>query len=460
MPDTSILFEPASRLAKGAPPKNATSHYARLAEQFVTRNRSPLGELGVSVSQRYIGSSVDLVFESSFKVGAVPLVSPTTGSPDYGLIVRPRFDWSGIGPMMSQMGWRIIPSPLAMALLPRSDRKIPPWVLSTIVLARIESILSQLTKRFEMISEDRSSPKGTIDWAAYGSSRLARARFLDVPCRFPDLRSDRALRSAIRFTLEKQRRGLEGQRTSGAHVLRLLERCRSLLEQVRDVSPRDPSVKELDAWLRGPLRSPLFKDGIQAIEWTTNDRGLAGLSDLSGLPWVMSMDEFFEAWCETVMSLVSLRIGGTLRTGRQRQTVAPLAWQPSYLGSQKSVVPDLMLERGDLTVIVDAKYKEHWEEMQPRRWGQQEDELRERHRADLLQVLAYANLSTSTRTIAVLAYPCSVATWESLASRRRLFHRAALRAGDRVVEIVLTAFPMGVAAQRVAEPLAEELLRE
>ena len=39
------------------------------------------------------------------------------------------------------------------------------------------------------------------------------------------------------------------------------------------------------------------------------------------------------------------------------------------------------MERGDTTVIVDAKYKEHWEELSTHRWSDLEEELRERHRS-------------------------------------------------------------------------------
>ena len=74
----------------------------------------------------------------------------------------------------------------------------------------------------------------------------------------------------------------------------------------------------------------------------------------------MSMEQFFEAWVETLMSRVARQVGGMLRTGRERQTVMPLTWEPPYLGSQKSLIPDLVIERGDTTTIIDAKYKEHW----------------------------------------------------------------------------------------------------
>jgi hypothetical protein len=148
------------------------------------------------------------------------------------------------------------------------------------------------------------------------------------------------------------------------------------------------------------------------------------------------------------------KIGGVLRTGRQRQTIAPLNWNPPYLGSQKYLLPDLFLESGDTTIIVDAKYKQHWEEMQVSGWQELEDAIRERHRADLLQVLAYSNLATTPRIVVCLAYPCLRQTWDSLRARKRLFHRASLRAGSRRVDLLLTAFPL---AAEVLEDAAEEL---
>ena len=199
-----MLVVPASNLLRGTPPRDIAGQSARLGDQFIERNRAVLRHLGASVEQQYRGHSVDLVFRTSTKVGAVPLVSPTTGKPDYGFIIKPRFEWPGIGPMLADMGWRIIPEPLSLPLLPQNDRKIPPWLLSTIVLFRTRALLDQLQRRFEMVSDIRAAPRGSVDWPQYATRYATRARFLDVPCRFPELRSDRDLRAAIRFTLNKQ----------------------------------------------------------------------------------------------------------------------------------------------------------------------------------------------------------------------------------------------------------------
>ena len=114
---------------------------------------------------------------------------------------------------------------------------------------------------------------------------------------------------------------------------------------------------------------------------------------------------------ETVVAALTRRIGGVLHVGRKRETIAPLVWDPPYIGSQKYLLPDLTLERlsaqGEKeTIIFDAKYKGHWEDLNQERWGRLDEELRERHRADLLQVLAYSTLSEASRITSCLVYPC------------------------------------------------------
>jgi len=103
------------------------------------------------------------------------------------------------------------------------------------------------------------------------------------------------------------------------------------------------------------MRGEPFINGVQAIEWTIDERGLAGLSDLEGIPWMMPMDQFFESWIETVFRVVAQRTGGQMRVGRKRETVHAVNWEPPYLGSQKSLVPDIWLEWESATLIVDAK---------------------------------------------------------------------------------------------------------
>jgi 5-methylcytosine-specific restriction endonuclease McrBC regulatory subunit McrC len=213
------------------------------------------------------------------------------------------------------------------------------------------------------------------------------------------------------------------------------------------------------AWKQGRLRSMILEEGLDAIAWTVDERGLAGLCDLHGLPWSMSMETFFEAWVESVVQQVARRIGGVVRTGRQRQTQVPIMWDPPYQGSQRFLLPDVCVETAAGAIIVDAKYKDHWEDLAVTRWGELEEKIRERHRADLLQILAYTSVLDSDRLAACLIYPCRRSTWESLHERNRLFHRGTVGVDNRTVQLLLTALPMDAQADIAVDLLATELGR-
>lgn len=440
--------------------RDPSQQAALLCEQFVAQNRLLFGRLGVQVTTHYDGRDFRLRLTSSNTVGAVPLISPTRATPDYGLVVQPRFPWRGIGPMLSEMGWRITPVPLRLPLLKRSERRVPPWVLSSMILMRIQALLENMTWRFEVVRETRRAPRGAIQWSEYATRSLPTAQFLALPCSFPDLRDDESLKGAIRFTLEKQLGSLQTQSAHGIHVHKLIEFCNSLLRKVQGVVGVAPTTNTMQAWHRVPLRNETFFEGLQAIEWTTEDRGLAGLSDLEGIPWAMPMDAFFEAFVETILCSISRRIGGQIRAGRKRETVQPISWSPTFIGSQRSLIPDLMLEWETTTFVVDAKYKRHFEEIELRRFQGTEPEIREQHRNDLFQVLAYANLARTPRVVACLAYPCAVELWMKLKDRKRLVHRAQLAAGTRSISLWLMAVPMGVPVHEIVAALEGEFRAE
>ena len=435
------------------------SRAARLAEQFVNQNYVALSLLDVRVDRQYDGSDVRLLVSAGSAVGAIPLISPATARPDYGLVVQPRFPWIGIGPMLAEMGWRVSPTPLRLPLLCRSERRVPLWVLSFMILVRLKALLDSLDRRFELTKELLRAPRGTVDWAEYATRSLPNAAFLSMPCTFLGLRDDRLLKGAVRHATERQVRALESQKEHGAFIHRLIELGQQLLGRVQGVPVYVPSSTTLSTWLQRPLRTDHFVNGLQAIEWTIEERGLAGSSDLEGIPWTMPMEKFFEAWVETIFRVVVQRTGGQIRVGRKRETIHPINWEPTYLGSQKSLVPDIWVEWDSTTLIVDAKYKRHWEELQQHSWVDVEAQLRENHRSDLLQVLAYANLARTPKVIACLMYPCSAKSWDSLVERGRLVHRAELTVGTRSLHLWLSAVPMVAPVERIATTLVSELRR-
>lgn len=455
--DNSVVLWAASDLFDLKDSRNA-AEAARLAEQLVKQNRHIFSMAQIQCDREFDGRNVFLRIHTGNTIGAIPLISPTTGKPDYGVIVKPRFPWSGIGTMLAQMGWRIAPAPLKLETFRGSEKSIPRWVLSSMIVLRIHALLKTLARRFDVIKEYLNAPRGQVQWTEYATQSLPTANFLSIPCTFPDLRQDRYLLGTIRYCLEQIIQDLQSQVEHGPFVHHLIELAQQLLPTVRDCPVYLPTAIQMEKWLRKPLQSPSYFEGLQSLQWTIEKRGLAGSTKLEGIPWVMEMERFFEAWVETVFYAIARTTGGTMKVGRLRQTTKPIAWDPPYMGSQKSLIPDLWIQWGDTTLIIDAKYKRHFEELQFQNWGEVESTWKEQHRNDLLQVLAYANLAESRTIISCLVYPCTSGTWNRLKAAGKLFHKAEMSIGQRTLYLWLTASPMTATVEQVANPFVQEVI--
>jgi hypothetical protein len=104
--DSTAFCQPATFLDSTvtARDRQAQPQFARLANQFIRQNQGILDQFGVIAEMTYDGSNVDLIFRTSTRIGALPLISPKSGRPDFGFVIQPRFGWQGIGPMLSEMG--------------------------------------------------------------------------------------------------------------------------------------------------------------------------------------------------------------------------------------------------------------------------------------------------------------------------------------------------------------------
>jgi hypothetical protein len=458
VPDCTQSFVPVVDWlgGEGRDPSDAAE---KRADALLAANRGILRDFGVIATVARRRSEPGLLLQTSTRIGAIPLLSPVSGRPDFGLVVEPRFSWSSAGEMLSATGFKVVPELLPLPELPQSERRVPPWVLSSIVLPRLRRLLNAMQRRFVVTEEDVRTPRGAVNWEIYVAQRIPHGRAIEVPCRFPDLRNDEELRSAIHWVTRRHRESLLSQTTAGMVVRRLLLLCDELLALLAGSSPRVPPRNLRGGWHRMPIATRVFREGLQAIDWTVDERGLAGLSDLAGLAWSLDMEVFFEAWVETIAEHAARRTGCRTRAGRLEETRVPLDWQPYASGSQRSLLPDVVVQRDDVVVILDAKYKRHAEQIERLGWHDVDKELREEHRGDVLQALAYSTLFDAPRVVACLAYPAGPTAWHRLVQRGRHVSRARVRTGARRVELALVAMPLSGDVAGAAREV-EQLVRE
>ena len=88
-------------------------------------------------------------------------------------------------------------------------------------------------------------------------------------------------------------------------------------------------------------------------------------------------------------------------------------------------------------VWVDAKYKAHLQVLRRKGWNGVSDGLRDAHRADLHQALAYATLEDVDHVDSVLAYP-QLSTVRDVTAAV-----ATVASGRRRVRLLLAGIPFG-----------------
>lgn len=161
------------------------------AEAFLRMNQAALSQLDVHAETSSAEAGVRLKLVPGGRAGAVPLRSAQTGHVSAGLIVEPRFGWSGVGNVLSQTGWAAAPEFLEGPLVPGSGREVPPWVLAGPVIARIAELLGALKRGYHTREDSLRQPRGRILWDRYLTESLATGRWGSLPCRYPCLASPR-----------------------------------------------------------------------------------------------------------------------------------------------------------------------------------------------------------------------------------------------------------------------------
>ena len=427
-----------------APPQRGGG-WGSYAESFLRINEPALTKLDVRPALSAGDEGLQVRLRPGGRAGAVPLRSAQTAHVKGGLVVRPRFGWAGVGRVLRATGWAAAPELIEMPLVPGSGREVPPWVIAGPVLSRLRELLASMRRGYLEAEEVLQRPRGRVLWNRYRNESLARGRWHQLPCRFPDLTADPKLRRFVRWTLERVRHGLLATGYADPMAQYLAQEAESLLQLVADVTPLPPSRRELDlSFRRERLLGQVLMRGLQAIAWIYDERGLGGGRELDGLAWQLPLDRAWEAYVEAVIREEVTRTGGQMRVARLGQTLFPLLWTDPIHRSLGHLEPDIVVQRGPEVHIIDAKYKAHLAELDEHGWRHFTEETRERHRADVHQVLAYGALFEAEEVRATLLYPLQQQTYRVLAERGRDRSSAQLSYGGRRVELELRGMPFGI----------------
>lgn len=398
----------------------------RWIEPFLEANRAHLSRLRVSYSVES-RNGIGLRLTPGPRIGAVPLVSPSTRRVAAGLLVAPRFRWSALGAVLGEIGFATEPSVGGSPLVPGSAREVPMWLLAAPVVRRLEALIRHRKRGFTEREEVRQSPRGQVQWSRWARTHVPSGRWTSLPCRFSEPDDDPDMMAAVRWTLDRLDSELAiFQEAVAARLLRT--RVADLRVHVGAGDARRPKPEFRTA------TSEWVAEAAQAMRWVADERGLGGARVLDGMSWDLPIDEVWEAWVDAFVTELGPRCG--LAARKRGTTARRLNWATS-LSSMRTLVPDSGLRGPGRVVWVDAKYKAHLQWIRHKGWSGLGEATKQAHRADLHQALAYASLEDVERVDSVLAYP------ELGLSDRIRPAIATVAAGRRRVRLLLVALPFG-----------------
>lgn len=413
-------------------------------DSFRLRNRSAFEKISITDRITSTRDGMRLELYPGLRIGAVPIISHLSNKISGGIIVEPRFGWSGVGKVLSATGWSAAPEFLSLPLVPGSGREIPPWVLAGPVVQRIAVLLQHLRPGYYEKTEVRTSPRGHIRWNSYIQTQITSGKWHLLPCQFTELETDSRLRQAIRWVLEHLRNSLKQVGTGDSISATLITQITLLLETLTDIAAKRPRSGELERSGLGRFESKAVVEGLQAINWIVDERGLGGGQTYDGLAWMLQLDKLWERYVEGVIRKEAMMTGGRVKSGRLGETTVPLAWSDRR-HALSHLVPDLVVHRADSIEIVDAKYKSHFADLNLSRWSELNEEVQDSVRADIHQILAYVATEGASKPIkATLMYPVYRSTYDELAEYKKEVVSANIQAGSQNITLQMRAIPFGL----------------
>lgn len=449
--ERSSLTIPAGAFILKHPGRGAEPLEIELAESFVRFNQSRLDLFGCT-AKTVISEErqVSVRINTGICIGALPLKAPNSGKLELGLCITPKSGWGGLGVLLSDTQTLIEPQLPRIGVLPKSDAQTPTWVISAIVLKRLERLILTLPKAFFSLITQSSQPSGSIVWNQYIQEGLSVGRPDRLTIKQSAFLHSPSILSLLHATANQHIQALSKQGRRFDNLLRRFEKIRQLSKS----APQ--SWTSLDETIL-LTREEDKLEALDAMRWTRDNTGLGGLQAQKGLAWMLNMEQTFEGWVATVLTEVGRMHGGRAKIGSLQQTLKSIVWHQTTR-TQNSLIPDAELHHQDSTLIVDAKYKDHWNAFHIG-WHSCGVNVRENHRHDLLQILAYAATHSSVRKMCVLVYPCSKTEWEERLRNNQLFLKADVAPGNQTgVQLILTAIPFGVSAQDLAKSWSKLLL--
>ncbi|HET9137145.1 MAG TPA: hypothetical protein VFO76_10940 [Candidatus Kapabacteria bacterium] len=372
--------------------KNTDKRYlSSYLQRFLDINRDAFDFLGIKREIFGADQSSFLEFTSNNFIGTIPLISPENGKPIGDFAVTPRF---GIGNRYEQYSeiLYLLDSNISLDFFDgtplTSERNFrPPFYLEAIkFLGTLETLTNHSWRKFNNEGKFLSTPTGQVDWDRYAQSSYKVENRLEFPVHKNLLSESHIEYSQIRFVFDICKTELLSSNTPFRLKNKFSPLISSLEEKLYFHQPKQSTEIPIHSF-----DFPYVKDCKVSANTILNSKFLQSIG------WRVDFSVVFEKFIQHIFHLAAKESLGHLTPNPKFQA----RYSPKFAWNLDHLEPDAILKVGEKLIFIDAKYKSHL----LNKYAGDSLSLKDDHRSDLHQVIAYSAFSENDTKYGFLCYP-------------------------------------------------------
>jgi hypothetical protein len=374
--------------------KKADKRYlSEYLQKFIDYNKESFDFLQVTPKIEGSGKEVSLSFKSDRFIGAIPLRSPDTGKQIGDFVVKPRYtsatdQFSEYVEVINILESEVLPEfKHSIPLLSQNNIR-PPLYLEAIKFVKLfEKAVKIKWNKFQTVKAIYRYPKSQVDWKEYVEKEFDPAKRLLFPCHDNVLSRFHSEFFELKYVYSIAK----GEITSFKTPLNIKYQYRDFLTYLDNALYEFPEKQTND--LKIHLSDPIL---IKRLKEQGNKILKRNFEEITS--WRIDFSLLFEKYVQFLFRQVSSEIGAIQLNNykiRRSSHFSP-PWTLNYLE------PDIMLMKNNLDIVIDAKYKSHLFNLKSTT-----EELKEEHRKDVHQLLAYTAFTKNKSKVGILCYPYS-----------------------------------------------------
>ncbi|MGB5033232.1 MAG: hypothetical protein WBO76_14020 [Saprospiraceae bacterium] len=359
-------------------------------QKFIDYNSSQFKFIGVQPFIIGSDQNTSLTFRSSSFIGTIPLRASDTGKQIGDFVVMPRFTgrdrFEDYIEILNLLGTEISPEIIDSLPLASGKNFRPPLYLEAVkFIASLDALLSRPWRKFNNIEKLSSQTSGQINWNKYINNEYKIENRLKFPTRKNILSEFHSEYAEVRYVFDICKNELLSSNTPQRIKKTIRVKLNYIEEKLYHHKP-----KETNNIIAKSSDSPTVKTCKEQANKILN------FNLVDSTAWRVDFSDVFEKFVQYIFKSVAKETGGKLFANFKFHSRT----SKHYLWELKHIEPDAIYQKENFLVFIDAKYKSNLYNK-----FDNSETLKDDHRHDLHQIMAYTSFSKTEFKYGFLCYP-------------------------------------------------------